>query len=121
MITGEDRGGASGSGSGGGDGDVRTESPPRDSAKGKGPAVAEETSGEVPMEPVEFIPAAGYSGHMPITRGNFAEFVDEGVLERLLRENPAVAAAILGGPRGETESCGVGPGGGEAEGRGRKG
>lgn len=95
VTTGEDLGGASGSGSGGGDNDVQTESPSRDSAKGKGPAVAEETFGEVPMEPVEFIPVAGSSGYRPITRGNFAKFVDEGMLECLLQENPAVAAAVL--------------------------
>lgn len=39
---------------------------------------------EVPVERVEFQPVAGSSGHMPITRGDFVEFVDEAVLDCLL-------------------------------------
>lgn len=95
VITGENHGSTSGSGSGGGDSDVWTESPPKDLAKGKGPVVAEEASREVPMEQVEFTPAAGSSGHRPVTRGNFTEFVDEEVLACLLRENPTVVEAVL--------------------------
>lgn len=67
VITGENLDGASRSGSGGGD--VWTESPPRDPAKGKGPVVMEETSGEVSVEQAEFRPTAGSLGHRPITRG----------------------------------------------------
>ncbi|XP_058224951.1 protein MAINTENANCE OF MERISTEMS-like [Rhododendron vialii] len=47
------------------------------------------------MEEVEFRPAAGSSAHIPITRGDFAEFVSEEELGRLLRENPGVVAAVL--------------------------
>lgn len=92
VITGRGSGGGPSSGSGG---DIWTGLPLRDPAKGKGPIVVEEASGEVPMEPVEFRPAAESLGHRPITRGDFAKFVDEEVLACLLQENPVVVAAVL--------------------------
>lgn len=63
--------------------------------RGKGLVTEVETSGGVPPEQVEFRPAAESLGHRPITWGDFAEFVDEVVLDRLLRDNPAVVAAVL--------------------------
>lgn len=95
VITGSGLGGAGGSGSSGGGGDVRPESPPRDPVRGKGVVVAEEASGDVPVELVEFKPAAESLGHRPITHGDFTEYVGEGVLARLLQENPMVVTAVL--------------------------
>ncbi|XP_058180112.1 uncharacterized protein LOC131298653 [Rhododendron vialii] len=88
-------GSGSGSGSGSGNGGGQPGTPPRDPARGKGPVVKEGVSGEVPMEEVEFMPAVGSSAHVLITRGDFAEFVSEEELGRLLRENPRVVAAVL--------------------------
>lgn len=93
VITGGGLSSASGSGSGGGD--VRADLLPRNPARGKGVLVKEERPIEVPIEQVEFRPAAGSSGHKPITRGNFAESIDEVVLDQLLRDNPAVVAAVV--------------------------
>ncbi|XP_058192275.1 uncharacterized protein LOC131309695 [Rhododendron vialii] len=101
VITGLGSVGASSTG-GGGSGEVgddggdggRPGTPPRDPARGKAPAVEEGASGEVPMEEVAFRPAVGSSAHVPITRGDFAEFVSEEELGRLLRENPGVVAAV---------------------------
>lgn len=70
-------------------------SPPRDSAKGKGPVVKGEESAEIPIGPVEFRPAAGSSGHRPITKDDFAKFVDDATLDRLLQDNLAVVAAVV--------------------------
>lgn len=95
MITSRGLGGAGGSSSDRGKGGYRSESPPRDPTTGKGPVVVEGTSREMPMERPEFIPATGSSGQMSITRGDFAEYVGEKVLARLLEKNPAVVAAVL--------------------------
>lgn len=95
VIIGRGLSGVGGSGSSSGGGDIRAESPPRDPAKGKGAVVAKEASRATSVELVEFRPAARSSGHGPITRGDFAEYVGEEVLARLLQENPIVVAAIL--------------------------
>lgn len=58
-------------------------------------ATETEMSREVLPEQVEFRPVVGSSGHRPITRGDFAEFVGEEVLARLLRDNPVVVEAVL--------------------------
>lgn len=84
-------GGSVGSGSGVGP----SGSPPRDSVKGKGMVVEIEEASEIPTGPVEFRPAAGSSGHRPISRGYFAKFVDEAVLDRLLWDNPTVVATVV--------------------------
>ncbi|XP_058200612.1 uncharacterized protein LOC131315520 [Rhododendron vialii] len=95
VITGLGSAEAGGSGRGSGDDGDRPETPVRDPARGKGPVVKEGASGAVPMEEVEFRPAVGSSVHVPITRGDFAEFVSEEELGRLLQENPGVVAAVL--------------------------
>lgn len=95
VITGGGFRGGSSSGSGSGGSGVRSESPPRDSAKGKGPVVVEGASGEVPVGPMEFRPVAKSSGHRSITKGDFAEYVDEEMLACLLEENPTVVVAVL--------------------------
>ncbi|KAI8555359.1 hypothetical protein RHMOL_Rhmol05G0168700 [Rhododendron molle] len=65
----------------------------RDSARGKGVVVEEEVPIEVRMGPVEFNPAEGFLRHEPVSKGDFAEFVDDAMLAQLLRENLAVVAA----------------------------
>ncbi|XP_058181267.1 glycine-rich protein DOT1-like [Rhododendron vialii] len=95
VITSLGSAGAGGSGSGSGDDGDRPETPVRDPARGKGPVVEEGASGEVPVGEVEFRSAVGSSAHVPITQGDFAEFVSEEELGRLLRENPGVVAAVL--------------------------
>ncbi|XP_058192021.1 formin-like protein 7 [Rhododendron vialii] len=85
---------------GGGDDGGRPETPVRDPARGKGPVVEEGAFGEVPMGEVEFRPAAGSSVHVPITRGDFAEFVSKEELGRLLRENPGGSGCSAGSTRG---------------------
>ncbi|XP_058192015.1 uncharacterized protein LOC131309383 [Rhododendron vialii] len=102
VITGLGSAGA-GSAGGGGSGDVgddggdggRPGTPTRDPARGKAPVVEEGAPGEVPVEEVAFRPAVGSSVHVPITRGDFAEFVSEEELGWLLRENPGVVATVL--------------------------
>ncbi|KAI8549171.1 hypothetical protein RHMOL_Rhmol06G0005600 [Rhododendron molle] len=83
---------ASGSGGGGGD---QSGQPRRDPARGKDPVTAEETPREVLVKPVEFRPAVGSSVHAPITCRDFAEFVTDEELSRLLRENPVVVAVVI--------------------------
>lgn len=83
-IIGGSSGGAGGSGIGGDDIGL-SGSPPRDSARGKGVVVETEETTEVPIERVEFQPAVGSSGQHPISKGDFAEFVDDAMLARLLR------------------------------------
>lgn len=95
VITGGVLGGSLGSSSSGGSSGAHEESPSRDLVKGKASAVTKEKTMEVPAREVEFQPAVGSSGHRPITQGDFAKFVDEAVLDQLLRENPAVVAAVL--------------------------
>lgn len=95
MITGGGFGGAGSSSSDGGNGDARSESPPRDSAKGKGLAVDTEGATEVLIRQTEFRSVVRSSRHKPITRGNFAELVDEVVLDRLLQDKPTVVATVL--------------------------
>lgn len=75
--------GSSSSGDGGG-GDDRPGTPPRDSARGKDPVVVEEASDDMPVGVAEFRPIEGSSAHVPITRRDFAEFVTEEELGRLL-------------------------------------
>lgn len=97
MVSGGGFAVASGSGSGGdggGEGD-RPESPPRDLARGKGPVVTEGASKEVPVERPEFVPAAVSSGHQPISKSDFTEYVSDDVLARLLEKNPMVVAAVF--------------------------
>lgn len=94
VITGRGFGGGSGSDSGGRD-VTRDRPPPRDSDRGNGLATEADTSGEVPSEQVEFRQVADSSGHRPITRGDFAEFFNEAVLDRLLRDNLAIVEAVL--------------------------
>lgn len=75
-------------------GDVElSESPPRDSARGKGVLVEEEVPMEVQTGPVEFQPAVRSSSHKPVSKGDFVEFVDDATLAQLLRDNTAVVAA----------------------------
>ncbi|XP_058181247.1 uncharacterized protein LOC131299685 [Rhododendron vialii] len=95
VITGLGPAGADDSGSGSGGDDGRSETPPRNPARGKDPMVEEGISGELPVEEVEFRPTVGPSVHVPITRGDFAEFVTEEELGRLLRENLGVVAAVI--------------------------
>lgn len=71
--------GSGSGGDGGGEGD-RPESPPRDLARGKGPVVTEGASREVPVERPEFVPAAVSSGHQPISKSDFTEYVNDDVL-----------------------------------------
>lgn len=94
VITSGGFGGDGGNGVGG-SGDARSGSPSRDSAKGKGVAVEEERPIKVPIRQVEFRQAAGSSRHKLISQGDFVEFVDEAVLDCLLRDNPAVVTAVL--------------------------
>lgn len=95
MVSGVGSVGASDSGSGGGGGNDQPESSPKDPIKGKDPMVVEETVREVPVEPAKFVPPVGSSRHDPISKSDFAEYVDEDVLTQLLHENPAVVAAVL--------------------------
>ncbi|XP_058181139.1 uncharacterized protein LOC131299571 [Rhododendron vialii] len=88
-------GGLSEAGGSGGDGGGRSGTPPRDPTRGKDPVVVEESSGEVPVEVGEFRPVVGSSVHVPITYRDFAKFVTEEKLGRLLRENPVVVAAVI--------------------------
>lgn len=62
--------------------------PPRDSTKGKHSVVEKEEPTEIPTERVEFQLEVGSLGHRPISRNDFAEFVNKAVLDRLLRDNP---------------------------------
>lgn len=115
VITSGGFGGASGSGDGGSGVGLSTRSPPSDSAKGKDPVVEEEEPTEVPTKGVEFQPAAGSSGHRPISRNDFVEFVDKVVLGRLLRDNLAVVCRGLDCSRREIESHCIGSRGGLVE------
>lgn len=72
VITGGGFGGASSSTGGSGD---RLDPPLRDSARGKDPLVVEETSRDVPVKQPEFVPSAGSSGHLPISKSDFVEYV----------------------------------------------
>ncbi|KAI8559707.1 hypothetical protein RHMOL_Rhmol04G0195100 [Rhododendron molle] len=87
--------GSSGSGSGGGGSDVQSGLPWRDSAKGKDPTVVEEASREVSTERPEFILVVGSSGHEPISKSDFADFMGDDVLAQLLAENQTVLAVVL--------------------------
>ncbi|KAI8530307.1 hypothetical protein RHMOL_Rhmol11G0046600 [Rhododendron molle] len=95
VVSGMGSARASSSGSGDDGGDVQSRSPLRDPARGKDPVDVEEASGEVPMERPEFILAVGSSGHDPITKREFMEFVGDDVVAQLLVENPTVVAAVL--------------------------
>lgn len=57
--------------------------------------VIEDPPGSVSTGLVEFRPATGSSRHAPITHIDFAEFVTEEELSRLLRENLAVVTVVL--------------------------
>lgn len=87
--------GSIGAGSSSSGGDVQSGSPRRDPARGKDPAVAEETLREAPVERPEFIPTVGSSGHDHITKRDFAEFMGDDVLAQLLAENPTVVTTML--------------------------
>lgn len=67
----------------------------RDLERGKWVVVAEEIPREAPVEWLEFTPAAGSSGHDPILKSDFAEFVCNDVLAQLLAEDLTVVAAVL--------------------------
>lgn len=47
------------------------------------------------MGPAEFRPPVEFSGHTPIIKSDFVEYVGDEVLARLLEENPTVVAAVL--------------------------
>lgn len=76
--------GAGSSGNGGGDGDAQSGLPPRDPARGKDPAIVEETPREVLVDSAEFIPPVETSRRDPISKSDLAEFVGEDALARLM-------------------------------------
>jgi hypothetical protein len=73
-------------------------SPPRDPARGKGIARAEETP-EVPViireEDILFRPAATSSSHIPITTHDVAEHLPDEMLAKLLEDNPLIGEIVL--------------------------
>ncbi|KAI8571955.1 hypothetical protein RHMOL_Rhmol01G0161200 [Rhododendron molle] len=102
------------SGSGAGEDDTGpSETPPRDSAKGKGVAIEEEHVEEVQIEevqttevnPVEireqniaFRPPAGAatsSRHVPVTYDDIAEHTPDEILARVLEQHPEIGEYIL--------------------------
>lgn len=95
VITRGGLGGVGGSSNGGGGGDDRPVSPSRDPTRGKGVVAAKESLREVPVERPESVPAVGSSGHEPISKSDFAEYMGDDVLAQLLKENPTVVAAVL--------------------------
>ncbi|KAI8572908.1 hypothetical protein RHMOL_Rhmol01G0237500 [Rhododendron molle] len=93
---------AGSSGTGGGD-NGPSESPPRDSAKGKRVAIEEEQTTEVASveireENIEFRPpvtAATSSRHVPITLDDVAEHAPDEILAKLLEDNPVIREYVL--------------------------
>lgn len=94
MVSGGSLGGTGGNGASG-SGIRLSGSPPRDSAKGKSVVVETEEPSEILIERVEFQPAAGFSGHRPITKEDFVEFVDDALLDLLLQDNPTIVTAVM--------------------------
>ncbi|KAI8572227.1 hypothetical protein RHMOL_Rhmol01G0181800 [Rhododendron molle] len=94
-------GGAEGSGAVG-ENPESNESPPRDSAKGKGVIIEEE---QVEADPVEireediaFRPPAGAatsSRHVPVTYDDIAEHTPDEILARVLEQHPEIGEYIL--------------------------
>ncbi|KAI8542339.1 hypothetical protein RHMOL_Rhmol08G0131000 [Rhododendron molle] len=101
-IVGGSSGGVSGSGAAGDDPGLN-ETPPRDSARGKGAVIAEEKEPtEVPIdyreEDIAFRPAetaATSSRHVPITKQDIAEHLPDDMLAKLLEENPLIGEMVL--------------------------
>ncbi|KAI8550489.1 hypothetical protein RHMOL_Rhmol06G0110900 [Rhododendron molle] len=98
AINGE-TGDVSGGGAGGDDTGL-SQTPPRDSAKGKG-AVVEETP-EIPIlyreKDIFFRPAATVatsSSHVPITKYDVAEHFPDEALAKLLKDNPTIGELVL--------------------------
>ncbi|XP_058217462.1 protein MAINTENANCE OF MERISTEMS-like [Rhododendron vialii] len=104
VIAGVGSVGVRSSGNGGGCGGDQLETSSRDPARGKDSVVMEETSGEMPVGVAKFRLAVGSSAHVLITRGDFAEFVTEEELGRLLRENPERGATSTRGHGGPARS-----------------
>ncbi|KAI8560142.1 hypothetical protein RHMOL_Rhmol04G0232900 [Rhododendron molle] len=94
-------GGIEGSGAVGDDTGPK-QTPPRDSAKGKGVVVGEEETTEVPMtywgEDIVCRPAetaATSSSHVPITKYDVAEHLPDEMLAKLLEEIPMIREMVL--------------------------
>ncbi|KAI8538685.1 hypothetical protein RHMOL_Rhmol09G0124000 [Rhododendron molle] len=100
MVIEGETGDVSGGGAGGDDiGPGQT--PPRDSAKGKG-AVIEEDTPEISVpyreEDIVFRPtvtAATSSSHVPITKYDVAEHLPDEALVKLLEDNPMIGELVL--------------------------
>ncbi|KAI8535806.1 hypothetical protein RHMOL_Rhmol10G0202700 [Rhododendron molle] len=101
-VVGGSSGGGDNSGAGGDDPGPNG-SPPRDPARGKGAAIAEEEEPtEVPVEyreqDIAIRPAASAatsSRHVPVTKQDIAEHLPDDRLARLLEENPDVREIVL--------------------------
>lgn len=105
VITGGSFGGADSNTGGSGD---RLEPPPRDPARGKDHVVVEETSRDVSVERPEFVPSAVSSGHWPILKSDFAEYVRPRCACPTIRGESHGGRSSFGSPRGETEADQVG-------------
>ncbi|KAI8559739.1 hypothetical protein RHMOL_Rhmol04G0197800 [Rhododendron molle] len=95
-------GDTSGSGTRGNDIEVR-QTPPRDSAKGKGAVGAEAettevTTVEIREVDIAFRPvatAATSSSHVPITKYDVVEHLPDKMLAKLLKDNPVIGEMVL--------------------------
>ncbi|KAI8572228.1 hypothetical protein RHMOL_Rhmol01G0181800 [Rhododendron molle] len=91
-------GGAEGSGAVG-ENPESNESPPRDSAKGKGVIIEEEQVERVIREEdIAFRPPAGAatsSRHVPVTYDDIAEHTPDEILARVLEQHPEIGEYIL--------------------------
>ncbi|KAI8535301.1 hypothetical protein RHMOL_Rhmol10G0163400 [Rhododendron molle] len=104
VVTGGNFGDAGSSGVGGDDAEP-SQTPPRDSAKGKGAVVEEEQTTEARESPVRYREAdiafrppatvATSSRHVPTTFDDVAENAPDGVVARLLEEYPALGEMVL--------------------------
>ncbi|KAI8574623.1 hypothetical protein RHMOL_Rhmol01G0368500 [Rhododendron molle] len=101
VVTGGNSGDASSGGAGGG-GTEPSQTPPRDSAKGKGAVTAEEETPESPMTyreaDVVFRPtatAATSSRHVPVTLADVAENTPDEVVAKLLEDYPVIGEMVL--------------------------
>ncbi|KAI8559788.1 hypothetical protein RHMOL_Rhmol04G0201700 [Rhododendron molle] len=74
-------------------------SPPRNPTRGKGAAIEEEETTEVPTpyraDDVLFRPAATSSSHVPITKYDVAEHLPDEMLAKLLEDNPLIREIVL--------------------------
>ncbi|KAI8572231.1 hypothetical protein RHMOL_Rhmol01G0181800 [Rhododendron molle] len=87
-------GGAEGSGAVG-ENPESNESPPRDSAKGKGVIIEEEQVERVQIELVQTAGAATSSRHVPVTYDDIAEHTPDEILARVLEQHPEIGEYIL--------------------------